>query len=111
MNRLTPPIAAAALAAVALFATPAVAETAPFKKCGDAYADGRSHLHPGDPGWSDDLDGDHDGLACENPPWGDGPAPTKPGAPASTAPTTKKPTPPTTKKPAGAVRATPRFTG
>ena len=38
---------------------------APFARCDDARAAGATPLHRGDPGWSESLDRDHDGTACE----------------------------------------------
>ncbi|WP_448614967.1 HNH endonuclease family protein [Modestobacter sp. URMC 112] len=37
----------------------------PFASCADARAAGAAPLHRGDPGWSDGMDGDGDGVACE----------------------------------------------
>jgi hypothetical protein len=118
MNRIIPLTAAAALLAVAFAssASPAGAQSpGPFANCDAAYAAGRANIPKGDPAYAAHLDGngpgEPDGIACENPPWGDGPAPTTPpvtGAPAP-APTTAKKTTPTTRP--GAVRATPKFTG
>jgi len=39
--------------------------TGPFGSCADARAAGAAPLHRGDPGWSDSMDGDGDGVACE----------------------------------------------
>jgi len=39
--------------------------TGPFAGCADARAAGAAPLHRGDPGWSDSMDGDGDGVACE----------------------------------------------
>ena len=39
--------------------------TAPFANCAAARAAGAAPLHRGDPGWSDSMDGDGDGTACE----------------------------------------------
>jgi hypothetical protein len=106
MNRLIAPLAAVALASVALFAAPANAQASgPFKNCTEARAAGRTDIPEGDPAYAPHLDQPKDGVACES---GDGPATTRPKA----APTTRKPTTPTTATPgANAVRATPRFTG
>jgi hypothetical protein len=38
---------------------------APFPDCTAARAAGAAPLHRGDPGWSDAMDGDGDGVACE----------------------------------------------
>jgi hypothetical protein len=43
--------------------TPAAA--APYANCAAARAAGATPLHRGDPGWSDSMDGDGDGVACE----------------------------------------------
>jgi hypothetical protein len=37
----------------------------PFPDCAAARAAGAAPLHRGDPGWSDRMDGDGDGTACE----------------------------------------------
>jgi hypothetical protein len=39
--------------------------TAPYPDCAAARAAGAAPLHRGDPGWSDGMDGDGDGVACE----------------------------------------------
>ena len=39
--------------------------TEPFANCAAARAAGAAPLHRGDPGWSDSMDGDGDGDACE----------------------------------------------
>ncbi|MCZ2815472.1 GmrSD restriction endonuclease domain-containing protein [Modestobacter sp. VKM Ac-2984] len=44
---------------------PADPATAPFANCDAARAAGAAPLHRGDPGWSDAMDGDGDGTACE----------------------------------------------
>ena len=48
---------------------PAAPSTAPvteaFADCAAARAAGAAPLHRGDPGWSDRMDGDGDGVACE----------------------------------------------
>lgn len=41
------------------------AAAAPFTNCDQARAAGVGALEVGDPGYSDDLDGDGDGVACE----------------------------------------------
>ncbi|MCZ2837834.1 GmrSD restriction endonuclease domain-containing protein [Modestobacter sp. VKM Ac-2985] len=43
--------------------TPTAVE--PFANCDAARAAGAAPLHRGDPGWSDAMDGDGDGTACE----------------------------------------------
>jgi hypothetical protein len=37
----------------------------PYPNCAAARAAGAAPLHRGDPGWSDSMDGDGDGVACE----------------------------------------------
>jgi len=37
----------------------------PYANCAAARAAGAAPLHRGDPGWSDSMDGDGDGIACE----------------------------------------------
>jgi hypothetical protein len=44
---------------------PAPAPGAPYENCAAARAAGAAPLHRGDPGWSDSMDGDGDGTACE----------------------------------------------
>jgi hypothetical protein len=39
--------------------------TQPYANCAAARAAGAAPLHRGDPGWSDSMDGDGDGTACE----------------------------------------------
>jgi hypothetical protein len=39
--------------------------TEPYANCAAARAAGAAPLHRGDPGWSDSMDGDGDGVACE----------------------------------------------
>ncbi|MCZ2823024.1 MULTISPECIES: GmrSD restriction endonuclease domain-containing protein [unclassified Modestobacter] len=46
-------------------APPADPATAPFANCAAARSAGAAPLHRGDPGWSDAMDGDGDGTACE----------------------------------------------
>jgi hypothetical protein len=41
------------------------AGAAPYANCAAARAAGAAPLHRGDPGWSDAMDGDGDGVACE----------------------------------------------
>jgi hypothetical protein len=36
-----------------------------YANCAAARAAGAVPLHRGDPGWSDSIDGDGDGVACE----------------------------------------------
>nr|WP_246406673.1 HNH endonuclease family protein [Modestobacter versicolor] len=44
---------------------PAGTPAQPFENCAAARAAGAAPLHRGDPGWSDGMDGDGDGVACE----------------------------------------------
>jgi hypothetical protein len=44
---------------------PAGTPAQPFANCAAARAAGAAPLHRGDPGWSDGMDGDGDGVACE----------------------------------------------
>jgi hypothetical protein len=44
---------------------PGPAPGVPFANCAAARAAGAAPLHRGDPGWSDRMDGDGDGVACE----------------------------------------------
>ena len=39
--------------------------TQPYANCAAARAAGAAPLHRGDAGWSDSMDGDGDGIACE----------------------------------------------
>ena len=51
---------------LALFSQPVLAEeNIHFSSCMEAWANGYSDLHEGDPGYSAKLDRDHDGVACE----------------------------------------------
>lgn len=51
---------------LALFSQPVLAEeNIHFSSCKEAWANGYSDLHEGDPGYSAKLDRDHDGVACE----------------------------------------------
>ena len=56
----------ATLSVLALFSQPVLAEeNIHFSSCKEAWANGYSDLHEGDPGYSAKLDRDHDGVACE----------------------------------------------
>ena len=56
----------ATLPVLALFSQPVLAEeNIHFSSCMEAWANGYSDLHEGDPGYSAKLDRDHDGVACE----------------------------------------------
>ena len=54
------------LSVLALFSQSVLAEeNIHFSSCKEAWANGYSDLHEGDPGYSAKLDSDHDGVACE----------------------------------------------
>ena len=54
------------LSVLALFSQSVLAEeNIHFSSCMEAWANGYSDLHEGDPGYSAKLDRDHDGVACE----------------------------------------------
>ena len=56
----------ATLSVLALFSQPVLAEeNIHFSSCKEAWANGYSDFHKGDPGYSAKLDRDHDGVACE----------------------------------------------
>ena len=56
----------ATLSVLALFSQPVLAEeNIHFSSCKEAWANGYSDLHEGDPDYSAKLDRDHDGVACE----------------------------------------------
>ncbi len=56
----------AMLSVLALFSQPVLAEeNIHFSSCKEAWANGYSDLHEGNPGYSAKLDRDHDGVACE----------------------------------------------
>ena len=72
-KRLFLKMSLATLPVLALFSQPVLAEeNIHFSSCKEAWANGYSDLHEGDPGYSAKLDRDHDGVACEleNPPKG-----------------------------------------
>ncbi|CIS34288.1 choline binding protein [Streptococcus pneumoniae] len=51
---------------LALFSQPVLAEeNIHFSSCKEAWANGYSDIHKGEPGYSAKLDRDHDGVACE----------------------------------------------
>ncbi|HGQ1824550.1 TPA: Ltp family lipoprotein [Streptococcus pneumoniae] len=51
---------------LALFSQPVLAEeNIHFSSCKEAWANGYSDLHEGEPGYSAKLDRDHDGVTCE----------------------------------------------
>ena len=65
-KRLFLKISLATLPVLALFSQPVLAEeNIHFSSCMEAWANGDSDLHEGDPGYSAKLDRDHDGVACE----------------------------------------------
>lgn len=54
------------LSILALFSQPVLAEeNIHFSSCKEAWANGYSDIHEGEPGYSAKLDRDHDGVACE----------------------------------------------
>ena len=56
----------ATLSVLALFSQSVLAEeNIHFSSCKEAWANGYSDLHEGEPGYSAKLDRDHDGVACE----------------------------------------------
>ena len=65
-KRLFLKMSLATLPVLALFSQPVLAEeNIHFSSCKEAWANGYSDLHEGDPGYSAKLDRDHDGMACE----------------------------------------------
>ena len=65
-KRLFLKMSLATLPVLALFSQPVLAEeNIHFSSCMEAWANGYSDLHDGDPGYSAKLDRDHDGVACE----------------------------------------------
>ena len=65
-KRLFLKMSLATLPVLALFSQPVLAEeNIHFSSCKEAWANGYSDLHEGDPGYSTKLDRDHDGVACE----------------------------------------------
>ena len=65
-KRLFLKISLATLPVLALFSQQVLAEeNIHFSSCMEAWANGYSDLHEGDPGYSAKLDRDHDGVACE----------------------------------------------
>ena len=65
-KRLFLKMSLAILPVLALFSQPVSAEeNIHFSSCKEAWANGYSDLHEGDPGYSAKLDRDHDGVACE----------------------------------------------
>ena len=65
-KRLFLKMSLATLPVLVLFSQPVLAEeNIHFSSCKEAWANGYSDLHEGDPGYSAKLDRDHDGVACE----------------------------------------------
>ena len=65
-KRLFLKMSLATLSVLALFSQSVLAEeNIHFSSCKEAWANGYSDLHEGDPGYSTKLDRDHDGVACE----------------------------------------------
>ena len=65
-KRLFLKMSLATLPVLALFSQPVLAEeNIHFSSCKEAWANGYSDFHKGDPGYSAKLDRDHDGVACE----------------------------------------------
>lgn len=65
-KRLFLKMSLATLPILALFSQPVLAEEdIHFSSCQEAWANGYSDIHEGDPGYSAKLDRDHDGVACE----------------------------------------------
>ena len=65
-KRLFLKMSLATLSVLALFSQPVLAEeNIHFSSCKEAWANGYSDLHEGEPGYSAKLDRDHDGVACE----------------------------------------------
>lgn len=65
-KRLFLKMSLATLPVLALFSQPVLAEeNIHFSSCKEAWANGYSDLHEGDPGYSAKLDRDYDGVACE----------------------------------------------
>ena len=65
-KRLCLKMSLATLPVLALFSQPVLAEeNIHFSSCKEAWANGYSDIHEGEPGYSAKLDRDHDGVACE----------------------------------------------
>ena len=65
-KRLFLKMSLATLSVLALFSQSVLAEeNIHFSSCTEAWANGYSDLHEGEPGYSAKLDRDHDGVACE----------------------------------------------
>jgi hypothetical protein len=59
------PVPSSSAPAAAPLDVPAATPAQPYANCAAARAAGAVPLHRGDPGWSDGIDGDGDGVACE----------------------------------------------
>jgi hypothetical protein len=59
------PVPSSSAPAAAPLDVPAETPAQPYANCAAARAAGAVPLHRGDPGWSDGIDGDGDGVACE----------------------------------------------
>jgi len=46
-------------------APPSAAQAVVYSGCNEVRAAGKAPLNSGDPGYSEDMDGDSDGIACE----------------------------------------------
>ena len=65
-KRLFLKMSLATLPVLTLFSKPVLAEeNIHFSSCKEAWANGYSDIHEGEPGYSAKLDRDHDGVACE----------------------------------------------
>ena len=65
-KRLFLKMSLASLPVLALFSQPVLAEeNIHFSSCKEAWANGYTDIHEGEPGYSAKLDRDHDGVACE----------------------------------------------
>ena len=65
-KRLFLKMSLATLPVLALFSQPVLAEeNIHFSSCKEAWANGYSDIHEGEPSYSAKLDRDHDGVACE----------------------------------------------
>ena len=65
-KRLFLKMSLATLPVLTLFSQPVLAEeNIHFSSCKEAWANGYSDIHEGEPGYSAKLDRDHDGVACE----------------------------------------------
>lgn len=65
-KRLFSKMSLVTLPILALFSQPVLAEeNIHFSSCKEAWANGYSDIHEGEPGYSAKLDRDHDGVACE----------------------------------------------